>query len=108
MRVVMKAYHTTADGAEYRPGDHVEFEDAEAARQVSIGGARPLTSAEEEALAEAASQAARAAAHAGLEAKTVDELKTFAADHQIDLQGSTKKADIIAAIELAQQSADQT
>lgn len=39
-KVIMTAYHTTAAGVEYKPGDVVAFDPAEADRQVKIGGAR--------------------------------------------------------------------
>lgn len=46
MKVKLLAYHRTKEGAEYNPGAIVEFDDAEAERQVAIGGARKLTDAE--------------------------------------------------------------
>lgn len=46
MKVKMLAYHTTKDGAEHNPGALVDFDDAEAQRQIEIGGARALTEAE--------------------------------------------------------------
>lgn len=36
-----------------------------------------------------------------LDGRTVEELKAIAAEYEIDLEGATKKADIIAAIQLA-------
>lgn len=51
MRVIMKCYHTTAEGHGFAPGDVAEFDDAEAARQIEIGGARELTEADMAALA---------------------------------------------------------
>jgi DNA-binding ferritin-like protein len=90
----MKAYHTTAKGQELKPGDMHDFDDEEAERQIKIGGAR-LPTAEE-----AASAAAQDAA-SELLAKTVDELKTLAEERKVDIAGLTRKADIIAALELA-------
>lgn len=46
MRVMMKCFHTTAEGAMLSPGDVGEFDDAEAQRQIEIGGARELTEAD--------------------------------------------------------------
>lgn len=61
MRVVMTSYQITAAGLELRPGDIAEFDDAEAARLVEVGGAREVTP-EDEAAAAAAKAAADAAA----------------------------------------------
>lgn len=45
MKVVMKSY-MTGKNFEHQPGDIVDFDDAEAERVISVGGARALTEAE--------------------------------------------------------------
>lgn len=97
--VVMLAHHTTAEGVELRPGDlHGGFDDAEAHRQIKIGGAR-LPTVEDQARFEAAARAqAKSEWRAELDASTVDELKAGAERNGIDLKGATKKAEIIATI----------
>lgn len=99
MKVVMLAHHTTADGLELRPGDvHGEFDEAEAMRQIQIGGARRPTKDDEARLEAAEREQAKANLRAQLEASTVDELKAGAEQRGVDLKGATKKADIVAAI----------
>ena len=78
MRVIMKSFHTTAAGVEYKPGDVAEFDDAEAARQVEIGGARHVTPEDEAAIASAAEAAAAEAAAAEADAKAKAELEAAA------------------------------
>lgn len=59
MRVVMTSWQTPAKGDELKPGDVAEFDDAEAARLVEVGGARHLTEAELEAVAAEAAAAGK-------------------------------------------------
>ncbi|WLB43026.1 hypothetical protein QIH93_20990 [Bradyrhizobium ottawaense] len=94
----MLAYHTPAGGAELRPGDVHEFDDAEGARQIKIGGARLPTKEDEARLEAHAREHAKAELRQQLEAATVDELKAGAEQRGIDLKGATKKAEIVATI----------
>lgn len=95
----MLAHHTTAGGVELRPGDvHGEFDDAEAMRQIQIGGARRPTKEDEARLEAHAREQAKANVRMQLESSTVDELKAGAEQRGIDLTGATKKAEIITAI----------
>ncbi|WP_235885217.1 hypothetical protein [Bradyrhizobium frederickii] len=95
----MLAHHTTAEGVELRPGDlHDGFDDAEAARQIQIGGARRPTKDDELRFEAADRERARVNVRAQLESATVDELKAGAEQRGIDLKGATKKAEIITAI----------
>lgn len=93
MRVLMKSY-MTGPNFEYRPGDIAEFDDAEGARVISVGGAVESTA---EDLAEFESRQEKV----NLDAMTVSQLKELAAERKVDLGDATKKADIIAALELA-------
>lgn len=111
MKVVMLAHHTTAEGVELRPGDvHGEFDEAEAARQIQIGGARRPTKEDEVRLEAADREKAKVNVRLQFEASTVDELKAGAEQRGIDLKGATKKAEIVAAIvawmEAEQEAAD--
>lgn len=70
----------------------VEISDAEAASAKATGWfSRPEVVADDE-------------GEKGLEDLTVNELKALAEDEKIDLGDATKKADIIAAIELAREA----
>lgn len=98
MRVIMKSFH----GPDLKPGDVAdEFDETEARRLISVGGAREPTAAELAQFAEKEAFAAREAEKAKLKAMTVPELTALAADGKVDLTGLTKKDDIIAAIERA-------
>lgn len=61
----------------------------------------------EDALSELESQG-NASASEGFAALTVKELKAYAAEHEIDLGDAARKADIIAAIELAGEAETET
>jgi hypothetical protein len=73
MKVVMLAYHTPKEGDELKPGEAYEgFDDAEAQRQIKIGGARLPTQDEldawdKQAEAKAAAEAKEAQAKAAAE-----------------------------------------
>jgi hypothetical protein len=79
MKVVMLAYHTPKEGDELKPGEAYEgFDDAEAQRQIKIGGARLPRQDEFDAWAKEAE--ARAAAEAReAEAKAAAEVAAKAA-----------------------------
>ncbi|WP_018456810.1 hypothetical protein [Bradyrhizobium sp. WSM4349] len=98
MKVIMTSYHTLADGTELKPGDPHEHDDAEARRLVGVGGARLPTKEDEVRLEAHARERAKADLRMQLEASTNDELKAGAEQRGIDLNGATKKAEIIAAI----------
>ncbi|MBR1206967.1 MULTISPECIES: hypothetical protein [unclassified Bradyrhizobium] len=107
MRVIMKSFHTLPDGPALQPGDHHEFEEAEARRLVAVGGARHITPEDEGRLDALDREKAKAAFRLQLDGMTVDELKAGAAQRGIELQGATKKADIVAAIIAAAEKAEQ-
>ena len=97
--LILKAYH-----GDKNPGDLIEFDDEEAARQIAIGGARELTAEEIEKLAAAAKAKDAAEAHTKLMAMTGKDLQALADENKIDLGDASKKEDIIAAIELHTES----
>ncbi len=99
MRVILTSFHTLPDGGPaLQPGDHHEFEVAEARRLVAVGGARHITKEDEAALDAADREKARGNLRMQLEGATVEELKAGAEKLGVDLKGATKKADIVAAI----------
>lgn len=91
MKIVMLSYHNDGKTIDHKPGDIAEFDDVEATRLIEVGGARALTEADRyvEAKRNSIEQ---------LQAMTVAELTTIAENHQVDLAGASKKADILAAI----------
>ena len=81
----------TDNGRDYARGDEIELSDADAAGLLQIGAISDgqLPSIEPE----------------DLDAMKLDELKALAEREQIDLDGATKKADIIAAIKAKREAA---
>jgi hypothetical protein len=72
MKLVILAFHTLKDGTELKPGEVYDgFDDAEAARQIKIGGARLQTPEEIEA-EEAAADAKAAEDEKSAEGKAAD------------------------------------
>lgn len=99
MRVTMLSYMTMATGQEYKPGDVVSFDEVETERLISVRGVRPAT-VQEQAMADALE------AKASLKSKTIADLKALAAERGVELGADIiKKDDIIAALELAAETA---
>jgi hypothetical protein len=99
-KVYMTSFMTSAK-FELRPGDVFEFDDAEAARIVLVGGGRALTEAEH-------GLPVKPTLPEQLEALTVAELRTLAGERGVELGADvSKKADIIAAISAAAEKAAQ-
>lgn len=111
MEIVMRVQMSgTRDGVDWPPaGGIIEVPDTEAAELIALGLAKEATdedriepAAEAEATAgpdaEGDAPAAEDAGSVDLEELTVAELRDLADERGVDLEGVTKKADIIAAL----------
>lgn len=95
MKVLVKKFTLVRDGVTYNAGEIVDLPVEEATRLVNESGKEFALLAEVKPEAKNASAPQQETAGATLESMTVEQLKSLASEHGIDLGKATKKADII-------------
>ena len=104
MKVLVKKFTLVRDGVTYNAGEIVDLPVEEATRLVNESGKEFALLAEVKPEAKNVS-APQETAGATLESMTVEQLKSLASEHGIDLGKATKKADIIGLILAAEADA---
>ena len=104
MKVLVKKFTLVRDGVTYNAGEIVDLPVEEATRLVNESGKEFALLAEVKPEAKNVSPQQETAG-ATLESMTVEQLKSLASEHGIDLGKATKKADIIGLILAAEADA---
>ena len=105
MKVLVKKFTLVRDGVTYNAGEIVDLPVEEATRLVNESGKEFALLAEVKPEAKNVSAPQQETAGATLESMTVEQLKSLASEHGIDLGKATKKADIIGLILAAEADA---
>lgn len=105
MKVLVKKFTLVRDGVTYNAGEIVDLPVEEATRLVNESGKEFALLAEVKPEAKNVSAPQQETAGATLESMTVEQLKSLASEHGIELGKATKKADIIGLILAAETDA---